>query len=194
MAIKAMQKNNMASETVRSFMRSGLMTEDGHHVEIPSGSHVVAGDLAVNPVYGYFAEHNKMKDFNVFEVKYPTAEQVAKANLSLYIADPVAVSEGLINGVMYREGAKTLGLAVDPEEPCALRKLVVDDMFYLTEANFESKPTVGEYAKLTATKGTLTPNATVPATGYAVQILDTKNFVEGIDPTAVGYLCRVVQL
>lgn len=188
--MKFIQKVNMASESVNSYMRSGILTAEDEPVEINSGDFLIVKGLMKNEVLEYFGQETK--DFNKFEMRLPETADVTKTNATVYVADPVAVSSGDIMGVTYREGVKTLGVTVPADEPASLRKLVVDDMFYLSKDNFVSAPTVGQFAVLTNNDARLTPAAADTANGLCIAIEDSKPFVEGIDVSATGYLCRVV--
>lgn len=188
--MKFIQKVNMASETVNSYMRSGILTAEDAPVTINSGDFLIVKGLLNNEVLEYFGQETK--DFNKFEMRLPVTADVTAENITVYVADPVNVSSGEIMGVTYREGVKTLGVTVPADEPSSLRKLVADDMFYLGEDNFVSTPTVGKFAVLTNNDARLTPAAADSASGLCIAIEDSKPFVEGIDVTATGYLCRVV--
>lgn len=188
--MKFIQKVNMASETVNSYMRSGILTAEDTPTAINSGDFLIVKGLMNNEVLEYFGQETK--DFNKFEMRLPATADVTAENITVYVADPVNVSSGDIMGVTYREGVKTLGVTVPANEPSSLRKLVADDMFYLGEDNFVSTPTVGKFAVLTNNDARLTPATADSATGLCIAIEDSKPFVEGIDVTATGYLCRVV--
>lgn len=186
------QKVNMASETVRSFMKTGLMQDSSDDpIAVGSGAFVKLIGLADSPTYSPYVAG--MKDLNLFEMTMPVTADVTATNVGIYVTDPVTVSSGTIAGNVYREGAKTLGLGVEAGEPCSIRQLVMDDMFLLGADNFASSPTVGQYAILTNAAVTLTPNASKPASGFAVYIESEINVSQGLEPVE-GYLCRVVQL
>lgn len=190
--MKFIQKLNMASETVHSFMRSGILVTGGTPAEIDGGAILKFKGLAENSVYAAYS--TGFKDFNKYEMQLVTADDVTADGLTLYVADPVNVSHGEIMDVDYRMGSKTLGITVPANEPCALRKLVTDDLFYLSGDNFAAAPAIGEFAILTAAASTLTPAAAAPATGAYFEILDSKPMIQGLDVSGTGFLVRVARI
>jgi hypothetical protein len=192
--MKFFQKTNMISESVYAAMRSGLFhTAMEAEAAVDSGAFVIAGELADNEVYNEYLGAGALKDFNTFIIKAPVSAHVTASNANVYVVDPVKVSEATNGTNVYREGARTLGLAGNPGEKIAIRKLFLDDMFILGAGNFVSAPTVGEFAILTATETTLTPAAAIPSTGFAIRVECEWHITQGINATD-GFLCTVVQL
>jgi hypothetical protein len=193
--MKFFQKTNMVSESVPAAMRSGLYltVPQGATAAVDAGAFVIAHELADNEVYNEFLGAGALKDFNTFIIKAPAIGDVTATNARVYVVEPIKVSEGIINGNMYREGAKTLGLAGLAGEKVAIRQLFNGDQFILGEDNFTETPTAGEFAILTATATTLTPEDAIPGTGFCVRVECAWHVSQGI--TAVdGWLATVVQL
>ena len=181
--MKFFQKTNMVSESVPAAMRSGLFhTALEAEAAVDSGALVIASVLADNEIYNSYLGAGALKDFNTFIVKAPVTADVTAVNANVYIVDPVKVSEGTINGNIYREGAKTLGLAGVAGEKVAIRKLFL-----------ASAPTAGQYAILANGVTTLAPAAAIPSTGFCARVECAWHVSQGI--TAIdGYLLTVVQL
>lgn len=192
--MKFFQKTNMVSESVPAAMRSGLFhTALEAEAAVDSGALVIASVLADNEIYNSYLGAGALKDFNTFIVKAPVTGDVTATNANVYIVDPVKVSEGTINGNIYREGAKTLGLAGVAGEKVAIRKLFLADQFILGADNFASAPTAGQYAILANGVTTLAPAAAIPSTGFCARVECAWHVSQGI--TAIdGYLLTVVQL
>lgn len=180
------QKVNMECETVASKNRTGIYLVGATPTAIGAGAIGVITGLATDTtVYG--VGH---KDFNKLTFAY---EATPTAGVSVYIADPVKISDGTINGNVYRIGAKTVGLSASAGEYIAWRKAEVGDQFLLGADNFASAPTVGQYANRTNASVDYTPNASV-GTGFSIAIDKTYKLTEGLDATTTVYLVRVVQL
>jgi hypothetical protein len=180
------QKVNMASESVASYNRTGLYQESGANAVAYPGYFVKVTGLADNTIYAA----SGIKDLNKLIVTTPATPTTDKG---IFVLDPVKVSEGTINGNVYREGVKTIGLSVNAGEPTAMRELVaLHEQFLLGADNFQSAPTVGQYAVLTANDPDLTPASSIPATGFTVAIDGATNVTQGLTAISV-YLCRIVQ-
>jgi len=190
--MKFFQKVNMMSEAggkANAMNRTGLYQASGSNAAVDAGAFVILGALASSEVYNTFTG-GSAKDWNKFICTAPTAV----TNKGVYVVDPVKVSDGTINGNVYRMGDKTLGLGANSGEPVALRRLDMSDQFLLGADNFVSAPTVGQYAILTAGSTVLTGSAGVPASGFCVAIDQTVTLSQGITANGSGYLVHVVQL
>jgi hypothetical protein len=193
--MKFFQKTNMISESVYAAMRSGLyqIYPTGATAAVDAGAFVIAHELADNEVYNEYLGAGALKDFNTFIIKAPLGDHVTASNANLYVVDPVKVPEATNGTLVYREGARTLGLAGNPGEKVAIRKLFLNDMFILGADNFETAAVVGEFATLTATTTNLTPASLLPSTGFAVRVECEWHLTQGITASN-GFLCTVVQL
>ena len=184
MTTKYFQKVNMASESIRSWTRTGV-----NSASCSSGAFVVPSTLASNTVYANFMSGSTVKDINTFTIAAP-ADATSK---NIWVVDPVKVTDGTIAGNTYRMGAKTLSFDLSASEKVAIRKLDVLDQFQLGDGNFGSAPTEGQYAVLIAADTLLSPCANQAATGFCVRIDQKVSVSQGID-ASTGYLCTVVQL
>ena len=95
-----------------------------------------------------------MVDYNCKYAYAPTSDEVALDDL--WVVDIAEVGAGVIAGNTYRIGDKLVDLKVEAGYPSRVRKLKKGDMFWLGAGCFETTPTVGKFANLTATKVTLT--------------------------------------
>jgi len=186
------QKVFMASEFNKAWVRTGEFQISGTDAPVYGGAFVLATSLANSSVYSTYTTGTK--DLSKMIVSAPVTATVLQANAGVYVTDVVKVSDGTINGNVYREGAKTLILQANAGEPVSLRRLEQDDCFILGADNFVTAPTVGQYAKLTAASVDLTASSTLPATGLALMIEQSLTISEGTSATTPAYLCRVEQV
>lgn len=182
------EKVNMVSETVKSMNRSVVYHVGATPTAVSSGAFVVAAGLMDNTTYAA----SGIKDLNKIKVTYPGATPTAE--IGVMVTDIVKVSDGTINGNVYRIGAKTIGLSAVAGEVVAARVLGMHDQFWLGDTNFASTPTVGQYAILTASSVDLTPAADTSAAGFTVAIDATMTKSQGITANTTAYLCRVVKM
>ena len=169
----------MTSEDVQSYVISGKS-----NTALINGAFVVVGDYAEGTVYG---EHDKA--LNVHTLTVPTAltDKVA-------VVDYDGVSQGVISGNVYKMGVKLYDLTAQANEVVRVRRLDLGDKFYLGDENFESEPTAGQYAKLTANKVTLTPAAAAPETGFAVKIISVEALTTGTRENGKKIAVEVIAL
>ena len=95
-----------------------------------------------------------MVDYNCKYAYAPTSDEVALDDL--WVVDIAEVGAGVIAGNTYRIGDKLGDLKVEAGYPSRVRKLKKGDMFCIGAGCFETTPTVGKFANLTAGKVTLT--------------------------------------
>lgn len=186
---KFFQKILMESETVNSQNRTALYQESGVNASVYAGGFVVPTGMADNAIYSAYT--SGVKDFNTLTVAPPTSATPTAG--SVYVIDFVKVSDGTINGNVYREGAKTLGLMANAGEKIAIRKVAFNDVFELSKDNFTTTPTVGQYAILGTTVDAV-PNATVPAAGFTIKVEQKTTVSQGVTANSDAYICRAVQL
>lgn len=175
------QKNLMASEDVKAMLGTGRYYEGAEAAEIHDGALVVLGDLENHDVYA------NIKDINVRKITKPLAQTD-----DVVIVDYAGVSEGMINGVLYREGYKTAGLKAPAGEVVRYRRLQVGDSFWLAKGNFVAEPAEGQYAAPTANDTRFTAGAEKVEGALNVKIEATKPLTEGMVNTDTLYLCTVV--
>lgn len=179
MAKHVMKEGKMASNILDSMLANGVS-----EAAIYDGSLVVLGNLAADLTY----------DANGKEYDTYVATAPAAATDEVVIVDYAGIQEGNIGGNVYKEGIKLYDLQIPAGELFRVRRLALHDKFWLGEANFESEPTVGEYAKATASKYTHTPADSLPASGYAIKVLIKEDLTAGMASQGYIYLCEVVQL
>lgn len=183
--MKIFQKVLMASEDVKSYLVTGVF-ETGEFTgdTLEDGAAVVIGGLVDHDVY------DGIKDLNTRKLTKPAA-----ITDKVGFVDYVGVSEANVMGVTYRVGDKVAGLSVPLGTKTRVRIPQIGDMFWLGADNFVSTPTVGQYAKTTASDTRMTPAASVDEDGATyLAIEDEKNVITGTVNDGKMYLCHVVAL
>jgi len=185
--MKLFQKVNMASESIDAAMRSGIVVTsaaDTTPVAGKPGDFVTPVGIATSAVYN-------IPDENVFLVAAPAAA----TETNLFVLDPVKVAEAENDDLVYRMGARTLGLEGNVGEVIAMRQLFVNDQFLLGRENFNSAPTKGQKFTITANGKELT---LVEAADYAAatslfRVDDVRKITEGMGTArqADAYLVTV---
>lgn len=160
---------------------------------VDDGSFVVLGELCDDDVY------TDLKDWNVYHAFAPVSASYNRDEI--VVVDISSVSNGVICRNNYKIGNKLVDLQGEAGYAMRYRKMQKGDKFWLGAGCFESVPTVGEYAGLTANKTTLTPNASVPA-AFGVKIRASKPMTIGVTVATSGsgdslvyeqeYLCEVL--
>lgn len=181
----------MANVFKRGKMLSGVadsyLTNVVAAVDLPDGALVVCGDLAPNTVYD---------PAGLAGVEYDTyvAAAPAAATDEVVIVDYAGISEGDIAGNVYKMGNKLYNLTVPAGTIARARRLALHDKYWIGEDNFDTTPTVGQYATAEAAKFTHKAAASLPASGFAVKILVEKDLTTGMRSNGSIYLVEVVQL
>ena len=184
MAKKYFWRYLMSSENVLTQLVSGRYYDENDALaEIHDGALVVIGDLEDHAIY------SNIKDLDTHKITMPKAvtDKVA-------IVDLVNVSEGKIQGELYREGIKTVGLTVSAGIPVRVRRLVEGDKFYLATGYFSSDVTGGKSAIPTANSTLWTPASELTANACGIKILMEQPLVEGAVNTDTKYFCMVEQV
>lgn len=173
-------KIKMVSEDVTAYDITGKFMSNSQLAEVEDGAFVVVGDLMKSTVYSG-------KDYNVFEIKAPAAvtDEVA-------VVDIADVSKGDVRGEAWRVSARTDGLVAEAGQPVRVKILKKYDRFFLSDAGFESAPTVGEYATIKANSTKLSPASTKTEGQFNVKIEGVKDFVLGQTVAGKMYYCRVL--
>lgn len=177
------RKGLMASEDVRSLLVTGAYVSGGARAICPDGAVVVIGDLVNSSVY------TSVLDLNVHSIAAPAA-----ITDSVAIVDYDGISQGTIQGVVYRDGVKTYGLAVPADRTTRVRRLIKGDTGWFGSSNFASTPTVGQYAIPTASATTWTPAASAVTTSTCIKIESSKPVTEGAVNTDTEYFCTFVNV
>lgn len=181
----------MANVFKRGKMLSGVadsyLTNVVAAVDLPDGALVVCGDLAPNTVYD---------PAGLAGVEYDTyvAAAPAAATDEVVIVDYAGISEGDIAGNVYKMGNKLYNLTVPAGTIARARRLALHDKYWIGEDNFDTTPTVGQYATAEAAKFTHKAAASLPASGFAVKILVEEDLTTGMRSNGSIYLVEVVQL
>ncbi|MBO7732385.1 MAG: hypothetical protein J6S67_07525 [Methanobrevibacter sp.] len=173
------KRGKMISGVVDSYLANAIAA-----VEVPDGALVTLGDLVADTTY----------DANGVEYDTYVAAAPAAATDEVVIVDYAGISEGEIAGNEYKMGIKLYGLKVPAGQIMRVRRLGLHDKFWLGEDNFASDPTVGQFAKATASAFTHTPAAALPESGYAIKVLAKEGLTTGMRANGDIYLCEVVQL
>ena len=155
MATKIFDVAEMVCEDVQAYVKSAKFCtgndEAPVYAQCDDGAFVTLGKLCADSTYA------GMVDYNCKYAYAPTSDEVALDDL--WVVDIAEVGAGVIAGNTYRIGEKLVDLKVEAGYPSRVRKLKKGDMFWFGAGCFETTPTVGQFAILTANKVTLTPNA-----------------------------------
>ena len=154
MATKIFDVAEMVCEDVQAYVKSAKFCtgndEAPVYAQCDDGAFVTLGKLCADSTYA------GMVDYNCKYAYAPTSDEVALDDL--WVVDIAEVGAGVIAGNTYRIGDKLVDLKVEAGYPSRVRKLKKGDMFWIGAGCFETNPTVGQFATLTANKVTLTPN------------------------------------
>ena len=155
MATKIFDVAEMVCEDVQAYVKSAKFCtgndEAPVYAQCDDGAFVTLGKLCADSTYA------GMVDYNCKYAYAPTSDEVALDDL--WVVDIAEVGAGVIAGNTYRIGEKLVDLKVEAGYPSRVRKLKKGDMFWIGAGCFETTPTVGQFATLTASKVTHTPNA-----------------------------------
>ena len=178
--MKIFQKSLMASEDVKSLLVSGKYFVDDTATEIEDGAIVAIGDLIDNVAY------TGRKDHNVRKIAAPAA-----TTDEIGFVDLAEISQGEIMGNVYKMGYKTAGLTAPAGIPVRVRKVVDGDMFFLGADNFDTVPTIGQYAIVEPGMTTLTVTDDISSyEGIYVKIEDIEALTQGTVASDMIYFCR----
>ena len=155
MATKIFDVAEMVCEDVQAYVKSAKFCTGNDdapvYAQCDDGAFVTLGKLCADSTY------SGMVDYNCKYAYAPASDEVALDDL--WVVDIAEVGAGVIAGNTYRIGDKLVDLKVEAGYPSRVRKLKKGDMFWIGAGCFETTPTVGQFAILTANKVTLTPNA-----------------------------------
>jgi len=174
-----MYSGKMISDQIDAYLTNAVAAEG-----VKDGSLVVLGDLAADTTY----------DANGLEYDLYEAAKPAAATDEVVLIDYAGISEGIINGNDYKMGHRLYDLEAPAGTPMRARRLGLHDKFWLGEGNFDTAPTVGEFAGINAGAYTHKALAALPASGYGVKILVEKDLTTGTRSNGKIYLVEVVQL
>lgn len=179
--MRLMQKIQMASEDVKSYLHTGVFYDNDVQAPVADGACVVVGDLEDHDTY------KNMKDINARKITAPKA-QTDKVS----IVDYVGVPKANANGVVYYIGEKLAGLGAEAGEKVRVRDLKTIDEFWLSTGCFKGTPEVGKYAVPTA-GDTLWTVVDAPVEGAVnLKIETTKNLITGmVNDADMLFYCTV---
>ena len=187
MSTKYVQPVLMEAGSVQALNRTGVYYVGATPTAVAGGAFVKVTGMLDNSAYSVYVAG--IKDLNRLKIIAPAAD----TDKDIYIVDPVLISSGTINGNVYREGAKTIGLTAAAGESVRIKKLRFNDIFELGDGNFTGAVTVGQYAILGTTVD-LVPSGSIPATKFTVQIEEAKTVSQGTTANVNVYVCRVVNV
>lgn len=185
MATKTFSKGLMASEDIKAYVRGALYQVSSTNAPIHDGAFVVLGDLAADTTYAQTGD----VQYNVYTATAPTA-----VTDKVVVVDIADVTTGTIAGNDYKIGVKLYDLVAPAGKAVRVRRMAVGDTMWLSDGLFESTPTVGKYAELTANKTTLTPQASHTGGQFGVKILKATEMTTGQIANGTKYLVEVVEL
>lgn len=181
--MKIFQKIQMASEDVKSYLKTGVFYADNVEAPIHDGALVHVGDPVEHDLYG------AMKDLNARKIEAVTS---ATDKLMGFV-DYVGVSQADVMGVTYRIGDKTAGLSAIAGERVRVRVPQLHDEFWLGVDNFDSEPAIGDFALPTVGDTILTVGDETTE-GLCLKIEDIKTLITGQVNDGSLFRCRVVSL
>ena len=166
---------------------AGALALDGSNEEMPvkDGALLVLGDLVADTTYANSGDF----EYNAYKAKAPAA-----VTDEVVIVDYAGISGGEIRDNYYKMGVKLYGLEAPKGEIVRVRRLHLHDKFWLGRDNFESAPTVGQFAELKANSMKHDPKAALTGGQYAVKILKEEDLTTGMEVNGKKYLVEVVAL
>ena len=154
-------------------------------VALKDGSLVALGDLVADTTYAASGDY----EYDVYAATAPAA-----ATDEVAIVDLADIDGGEINGNYYKMGVKLHNLEAPANTVVRVRRLHKHDKFWLGEGNFESTPTVGQYAEAKASSFKHDPKASATGGQYAVKILKEQDLTTGMQSNGKMYLVEVIDL
>lgn len=205
--MKMFNKILMASEDAVNRLKTGVFYDDSDELAaVEDGAFVSIGDLVDHDLYnGKFDlainyagmtpapgtpinPMGALKDFNARKIT------AYKADEPIYgFVDVVDVSHADVMGVTYRIGDKIAGIGVEKGMTTRVRVCEIGDEFYLGDENFDTEPTVGQYAVPEVGKTTMKVQGTIDNSQFCIKIEDTRPLIMGqANEGSILYRCRVV--
>ena len=181
--MKIFQKIQMASEDVKSLLKTGVFYANGEVAATHDGALVHVGDPVEHDLY------SSMKDLNARKIE---AVKAVDDKLMGFV-DYVGVNQTEVMGVTYRIGDKTAGVAPIAGERIRVRIPALHDEFWLGVDNFKSEPSVGDFVVPTVGDTVLSVGSET-SDGLCLKVEDTKTLITGQVNDGKLYRCRVVSL
>lgn len=179
------KEGKMISNKLDTYLANAKVYNGANAIDAPNGSLVALGDLLPDDTYDANG-----KEYDCYKAAKPSGDNPTGLAIIDYAGiQELADAEG--NG--YYMGINLYDLTVPAGKLTRVRRLALYDKFWLAEGNFDTAPTVGQYAIGEA--GEFTHKAaTALGSGYGVKILDKKAVVTGMKNNGYMYLVEVVQL
>lgn len=179
------KEGKMLSNVADTYLANAISAAD-----LPDGSLVTLGALVADTTYTV----GGVDPYDAVEYDTYVATAPAAATDPVVLVDYAGISDGDIAGNNYKMGIKLYNLTVKAGQITRVRYPALHDKYWVGDANFDTTPTVGQYATAAAGVTTHKAAASLPASGYAVKVLASKDLTAGMASQGTTYLCEVVQL
>ena len=180
------KEGKMASNVLDTYLANAKVYNGSNAaIAVYNGSLVALGDLLADDTYDANG-----KEYDCYKAVAPSGDNPT----NLAIVDFAGIQElADAEGNGYYMGINLYNLQVPAGKLTRVRRLALHDKFWLADGNFDTTPTVGQYAIGEASAFTHKAAAAL-GTGYGVKILDKKAIVTGMKDNGYMYLVEVVQL
>lgn len=196
MPTKFFQPVRMESQFVDSKLHGVIYQASSANAAVNDGALVVLGGFVNEPVYSSAFTRANGSTLNVldFNTRYATAPTAASGNENLCVIDLAEVPTATNGDLVYRIGVRTIGLTNAAGNVSRARKLVVDDVFKISEDNCSGALTVGQYAVPTANDTIFTASAdgTEVTAGIYFQVINKETISQGVTGNVTAYTLLVL--
>lgn len=189
MSIKNFDVGLMACEDVQAWVKSAKFGAlDGTTfvaADVDDGAFVVLGDNCADDVY------TGLTDYNCYQAYAPNGITTLTVD-DIYVIDIAGVSEGTIDGNVYKIGNKLVNLKGKAGYAQRVRAVKKGDTFWIAAGNFAAAVGANKYATLTEGATTLTPAAAPAEAGVNFKIVTSKPLTTGTRVADTEYLVKVL--
>ena len=196
MPTKFFQPVRMESQFVDSKLHGVIYQASSANAAVDDGALVVLGGFVNEPVYSSAFTRANGSTLNVldFNTRYATAPTAASGNENLCVIDLAEVPTATNGDLVYRIGVRTIGRTNAAGNVSRARKLVVDDVFKISEDNCSGALTVGQYAVPTANSTIFTASAdgTEVTAGIYFQVINKETISQGVTGNVTAYTLLVM--
>jgi hypothetical protein len=179
-----MDKIQMASENVASYLRSGVFQASGADAEVFNGAIVELGAPRADATYASTGISYEL--VNVAAPAAVTDKRIGIVDLSKV----EALSDGSDNE--YRIGSKLYNLSQPAGKAVRVRMLQAGDRFWIGQSGLTL--TAGQFAILTAGSTQLAAAAAAPESGLYCRVVMSKPLIAGQQNIGTEYYLEVVSL